>query len=339
MSHTGWRVILLTMVTHTANEPADPLLSSPAARCIDGQTGMGRTLDGIRRVLGRPVDVLLQGESGTGKELAARILHEADPVRCAGQFVAVNCAALPEGVLEAELFGVCRGAFTGADVDRRGLFRLADGGTLFLDEVGDLPTSLQPKLLRALQERRIRPLGGVEETSIDVRVISATHVDLNAACGDGRFRADLYFRLADYIIDLPPLRHRRQDIPALADIFLSKYCDQLQRPHLLGFTAAARSWLRQQDWRANNVRELDVVVKRAVLQCDVPEIDVEDLRLAIGAPQMANPHAQERDHLEETLRRCNGNIAAAARELGVKRSTLFDRLRRHQITSQQGRRS
>ena len=185
LSHTGWRVILLTMVTHTANEPADPLLSSPAARCIDGQTGMGRTLDGIRRVLGRPVDVLLQGESGTGKELAARILHEADPVRCAGQFVAVNCAALPEGVLEAELFGVCRGAFTGADVDRRGLFRLADGGTLFLDEVGDLPTSLQPKLLRALQERRIRPLGGVEETSIDVRVISATHVDLNAARSNG----------------------------------------------------------------------------------------------------------------------------------------------------------
>jgi len=300
---------------------------------------MRQTLDGIRRVLGRPVDVLLQGESGTGKELVARILHEADPVRCAGQFVAVNCAALPEGVLEAELFGVCRGAYTGAEVDRPGLFRLADGGTLFLDEVGDLPTLLQPKLLRALQERRIRPLGGMEEASVDIRVVSATHVDLNAACGDGRFRADLYFRLADYIIDLLPLRHRRQDIPALADIFLRKYCDQLQRPHLPGFTTAARSWLRQQDWSANNVRELDVVVKRVVLQCDVAEIDVDDLRLAMGAPQMATRHVQERDHLEETLRRCNGNIAEAARALGLKRSTLFDRLRRYQITSQQGSRS
>ncbi|MDP7364225.1 MAG: sigma-54 factor interaction domain-containing protein [Candidatus Latescibacteria bacterium] len=160
-------------------------------RLLEGQLGLSGVLDGVHRVMGRRVDVLLQGESGTGEELVARILHEADPVRASARFVAVNCAALPEGVLEAELFGVCRGAYTGADADRPGLFRLAHGGTLFLDEVGDQPTTLQPKLLRALQERRVRSLGGTEETAVDVRVVSATHLDLALASAESRFRADL----------------------------------------------------------------------------------------------------------------------------------------------------
>ncbi|MBT3345229.1 MAG: sigma 54-interacting transcriptional regulator [Gemmatimonadetes bacterium] len=292
---------------------------------------MDSVLDGVRRVLGRPVDVLLQGESGTGKELVARILHEADPVRSGHRFVAVNCAALPEGVLEAEIFGVRRGAYTSAEADRPGLLCQADGGTLFLDEVGDLPPGLQPKLLRVLQERRVRPLGGTEEQDVDVRIVSATHLDLRRAREEGRFRADLYFRLADFIIDLPPLRRRRQDILPLAQRLLALHRDRLQRPHLRGFTTQAGSWLRQQDWSANNVRELDVVTKRAVLQCDSAWIDVADLCRAIDGHPTHEPQVTERDQLEDTLRRCAGNISAAARELGLKRSTLFDRLRRHGI--------
>ncbi len=322
------------MMPNADSQSHIPVLSGRTARVLDGQSGLRETLDGVSRVVGRPVDVLLQGESGTGKELIARILHEADPVRRSGQFIAVNCAALPEGVLEAELFGVCRGAFTGADSDRPGLFRLAEGGTLFLDEVGDLPPSLQPKLLRVLQERRVRPLGGAQERLVDVRVVSATHIDLSSACTEHRFRPDLYFRLADYIIKLPPLRHRRQDVPQLADYFLARYRDELQRPHLQGFTTAARSWLRGQEWRANNVRELDVVVKRAVLQCDAEKIDVADLRFAAGGTSAVDHQVEERDVMEQALRRCSGNIAAAARELGLKRSTLFDRLRRYQIQPQ-----
>ncbi len=293
--------------------------------------GLSGVLDGVHRVMGRRVDVLLQGESGTGKELVARILHEADPVRASARFVAVNCAALPEGVLEAELFGVCRGAYTGADADRPGLFRLAHGGTLFLDEVGDLPTTLQPKLLRALQERRVRSLGGTEETAVDVRVVSATHLDLALASAESRFRADLYYQLADYVIALPPLRQRRQDILILAERFLHRYRVDMQRLHLCGFTPEARSWLRRQDWRGNNVRELDVIVKRVVLQCDDEWVGVDDLRRATGESLPVGSHVEERVRMEEALHSCSGYIAATARELGLKRSTLFDRLRRHQI--------
>ena len=319
-----------TTSMETLDTSPGALVGAPV-RLLEGQLGLSGVLDGVHRVMGRRVDVLLQGESGTGEELVARILHEADPVRASARFVAVNCAALPEGVLEAELFGVCRGAYTGADADRPGLFRLAHGGTLFLDEVGDQPTTLQPKLLRALQERRVRSLGGTEETAVDVRVVSATHLDLALASAESRFRADLYYRLADYVIALPPLRQRRQDILILAERFLHRYRVDMQRLHLCGSTPEARSWLRRQDWRGNNVRELDVIVKRVVLQCDDEWVGVDDLRRATGESLPVGSHVEERVRMEEALHSCSGYIAATARELGLKRSTLFDRLRRHQI--------
>lgn len=321
------RLILPLMIGATTDQ-----LRGETAECLADQRGMQSVLDSVRRVLDRPVDVLLQGESGTGKELVARILHEADSRRCRGRFVAVNCAALPEGVLEAEIFGVRRGAYTSADADRPGLLAQADGGTLFLDEVGDLPVGLQPKLLRVLQERRVRPLGGVQEQPVDVRIVSATHLDLRQALEEGRFRADLYFRLADYIIDLPPLRRRRQDILPLARRFLAIHRERLARPHLGGFTPRASSWLRRQDWSQNNVRELEVILKRTILQCDTEQIDLSDLIMARDGTRVpSEPPIGERERLEAVLQRCSGNIAAAARELGLKRSTLFDRLRRFNI--------
>ena len=299
---------------------------------IGAGSGLRDVVEAVKRVLGVEIDVLIVGESGTGKELVARLLHESDPVRGAGPFVAVNCAALPENLLESHLFGYCRGAFTGADADRPGLFQQARGGTLFLDEVGELPPASQPKLLRALEERRVRPVGSSEEVPVDVRVVSATNQELSRAMEEGRFRSDLYYRLADYVVVVPPLRQRRDDIPALARHFLDLFRERFGRHHLQGLSEEAFSWLKRRDWRGNNVRELNVVMKRVVLECDDPVVTAEHLWAASARhefwddPPPALP--PEEDRLRQALQRCNGNIAAAARFLGMKRSTLYDRLRR-----------
>lgn len=308
----------------------------PTHELLRQQSGLQHVLADVNRVLGLPVDVLIQGESGTGKELIAHLLHQADPVRHAQAFVAINCAAVPENLLEADLFGCLRGAFTGADTDRKGLFRQAHGGTLFLDEVGELPLALQPKLLRALQERRVRPVGSTEEHPVDVRIVSATNRVLDTAITDGCFRADLYYRLADFVVTLPPLRQRRQDIPQLAQHFLQQYCQQFNRAHIQRLGKGAIAWMRDCDWRGNNVRELSVVLKRAILLCDGPEITAQHLWSAVAQPgqgqQSQAPVAwDERDRLESALQQAGGNLSAAARRLGMKRSTLHDRLRRHGI--------
>lgn len=307
-------------------EPTDPL------ELLRTQKGLRQTVQDLVRLLGVPVDVLVCGESGTGKELIARALHEADPVRQAGPFVALNCAALPESLLEAELFGHGRGAFTGAAHDRQGLFRQASGGTLFLDEVGELPLSLQPKLLRVLQERRVRPVGEHDEIEVDVRVVSATNRELQQAMTDQLFRPDLYFRLADFVLDLPPLRQRRDDIPGLAAHFLQLYGQQFGRP-VARFGDGALTWLCRCDWRANNVRELGVVLKRAVLLCDGPVLTAAHLWSAVSRDEAAGPPpaCDERTLLETALRDSGGNLSAAARQLGMKRSTLHDRVRRYGI--------
>ncbi|MFH1570011.1 MAG: sigma-54 dependent transcriptional regulator [Gemmatimonadota bacterium] len=314
------------MREHEPDSSCDPL-----ARLVGARAGLAAVVDEVRRLLGVPVNVLLQGESGTGKELVARALHEADPVRGPGPFVPVNCAALPETMVESELFGHCRGAFTGATADRDGAFVCAHGGTLFLDEIGELPLGLQPKLLRALQERACRPLGGRRERPVDVRVVSATNLDLPPRLASGAFRADLYYRLADYVIHLPPLRERRQDILPLAEHFLRTYAKAFGRPHVGGLSPAAARWLRAQDWATNNVRELSVALKRGVLKCDGPRLEVHHLAERPGPrPFGLRPRLETSERAEVTaaLEQTRGNLAAAARLLGMKRSTLFDRMRR-----------
>ena len=298
---------------------------------IGSRTGLADVSADVQRLLGVPVNVLIQGESGTGKELVARALHADDPARSHRSFVPINCAALPEQLLEADLFGYRRGSFTGADRDRQGAFQVADGGTLFLDEVGELPLSLQPKLLRVLQERAVRPLGGRSETSVDLRVVAATNRDLVSAMAEGTFRTDLYYRLADYVITVPPLRERRQDIPRLSHHFFECYREEFYRPHIRELSDEALVWLQSRDWCANNVRELSVALKRAVLRCDGPVIGLQhmslELRPTAGTLRQRLDRC-ERAEVEAALERTQGNLAAAARLLGVKRSTLFDRLRK-----------
>ena len=304
---------------------SDPRSAPPV---VGGRDGFSNVIRDVRRILGLTVNVLILGESGTGKEVVARSIHCDDPKRCHRPFVPLNCAALPEQVLEADLFGYRRGSFTGATTDREGIFRQADGGTVFLDEVGELPLLLQPKLLRVLQERAVRPLGRSEETAIDVRVVAATNRDLAESDGDGSFRLDLYYRLADYVISVPPLRQRRQDIVPLSHHFLDMYRIEFGREHVNGFAEDALNWLQLRDWSANNVRELSVAVKRAVLFCDGPMIQV--YHLAATTEPMPGPQrldgADLPERLQDALCRTDGNIAAAARLLGMKRSTLFDRL-------------
>ncbi|MCA9675826.1 MAG: sigma-54-dependent Fis family transcriptional regulator, partial [Myxococcales bacterium] len=216
-----------------------------------------RTVD---KVAGSGATVLVTGESGTGKELVARALHYAGD-RASGPFVPVNCGALVESLLESELFGHLRGAFTGADRDKRGLFVAAHGGTLFLDEIGELPLELQPKLLRALQEGEIKPVGGTEPIKVDVRVVAATNRDLREQIAAGRFREDLFYRLAVITIDVPPLRSRRDDVAALARFFADGAAHRARRGRV-ELSAAAIAWLEAQDWQGN-VRELENCLERA----------------------------------------------------------------------------
>ena len=282
-------------------------------------------------MLGKPVDVLVEGESGTGKELVARALHNGDPVRCGRRFVAVNCAAIPESLVEAELFGAEKGAFTGATARSDGLFRQAHGGTLFLDEIGELPLAVQPKLLRALQEKSVRRIGGGDEQRVDVRILSATNVELCKAAAEGRFRTDLYYRIAEFPIHLPPLRQRRQDIPVLSTHFVARFCQQYHGNIKLALSAAALARLCAHEWRRNNVRELSHVLKQAVLLADGPTIECFHLPLpAANSPpsHRVGLRADLPHSMLAAMRQTNGNVAAAARILGVSRSTLFDRLRK-----------
>ena len=304
----------------------------PDCDIVGRDTGLAPVLDRIRRVLGVPVNVLVIGESGTGKELVARILHREDPHRRRRPMVALNCAALPEQLIEAELFGYLKGAFTGASEDRQGIFMQADGGTIFLDEVGELPLDVQPKLLRVLQERAIRRLGSGVEEPLDVRVVAATNRDLCRCVAEGTFREDLYYRLAEFVIDVPPLRRRRQDILPLALHFLQQYRGEFNRTHVRDLSPEAVDWLVTRDWSSNNVRELSAVVKRAVLFCDTATVDVDHLDegASTGEPRLRQsgfaPH-----ELQSALASSQGNVSAAARLLGMKRSTFFDHLRRYGI--------
>jgi two-component system response regulator AtoC len=289
--------------------------------------------------------VLLRGETGTGKEMVARAIH-INSARESKPFVKVNCAALATGVLESELFGHEKGAVTGAVARRLGRFELADGGTLFLDEVGDLPLDVQVKLLRVLQEREFERVGGAETIKVDVRVVSATHRDLEKQIADGAFREDLYYRLNVFPITLPPLRQRPSDIALLAEHFIQKYARTAGKT-IRGLDAGAVAALSSYGW-PGNVRELENVVERALILARGAELTAADLEFTRrptppgAAEPAASPRAgdgarplqerlqeQERTAIVSAIDLAHGNIAHAARALGINRSTLYYRLRKH----------
>ena len=290
----------------------------------------------VEKVAPSSASVMLLGESGTGKEVLAQALHQASARK--GRFVAINCAAIPDNLLESELFGYERGAFTGANKTMPGKIETAQGGTLFLDEIGDLPLPLQSKLLRFLQERTIERLGSRQEIAVDVRVVCATHQDLQAQTRDGRFREDLYYRLAELVVAIPPLRERPGDAALLAQAFLRRIAQEQRRN--LAFTEDALAAIDRHAW-PGNVRELLNVVKRAAIMADGPRVAAADLGLpasAPGAEELADVvdlrtarERAERTAVIAALARTGDNIARAAELLGVSRPTLYDLMHRHAI--------
>jgi len=292
----------------------------------------------LERVAAVPSSVLITGESGTGKELVARALHDKSP-RARRAFVPINCAAMPEQLLESELFGHVKGAFTDARADRTGLFVQADGGTLFLDEIGDMPLGLQAKLLRVLEDRRVRPVGGDREVGVDVRVVAATHQDLERAAEEGRFRSDLLYRLDVIRVELPPLRERGGDVLLLAQRFLDELATRFDKP-VQGFSDAALRRMAEYAW-PGNVRELRNCVERAVVLCAGDEIGPDDLprrlprstpRSPLLTPVVDDPRVLpslaevERGHIERVVAACGGNRGEAAQVLGIDRKTLYRKL-------------
>jgi two-component system, NtrC family, response regulator len=284
----------------------------------------------IRKVATTDVAVLILGESGTGKELAARAIHQ-ESNRRAGPFVAINCGAIPENLLESELFGHEKGAFTGAHIQRKGRIELAQGGTLFLDEIGDLPLALQVKLLRFLQEREIERIGGRERIAIDTRVITATNRDLPSALLEGRFREDLYFRLGVVTVALPALRERGEDVLLVAKALLDRSAGEAAKA-MKGFTEEAQSAIRSHLW-TGNVRELENRVKRAVIMSSGPWVTPQDLELKPVSLTLRDARERlERSLIEEALRRHGGNFTHVASDLGISRPTLYDLMEKLGIT-------
>ncbi len=307
---------------------------------IDGLVGTSEAMRTVRGLLDRIADadvsVLVSGESGTGKEVVARTLHARGP-RASGPFVAVNCAAIPEALLESELFGHVRGAFTDARESRPGLFVQASGGTLFLDEIGDMPPSVQPKLLRVLQERVVRPVGATHEMPIDVRLIAATNRDLEEAIEERRFREDLYFRINVVQIPLPPLRARGADVLLLAAHFLARHAERAKKK-IVGISAPAAERMTAYSW-PGNVRELQNCVERAVALTQHDHVAVDDLPekirdyrrshvlIAADDPSELVPmEVVEHRYIARVLEAVQGNKAAAARILGYDRKRLYRKL-------------
>jgi len=289
----------------------------------------------IERVANTSVSVMLLGASGTGKELLARGLHDAS-ARAKGSFVAINCAAIPENLLESELFGHEKGAFTGAVKTTEGKIELASGGTLFLDEVGDIPLQLQVKLLRFLQERTIERIGGRRSIEVDTRIVCATHQDLDAMIADGRFREDLYYRLAEIVVRIPALADRTGDAVLLARAFLARFAAEMN-PAVRGFTADALAAIDGWGW-PGNVRELENRVKRAVIMADGKLVTAADLDLnEPDAAEDAALHlksareATDRRMIRHALARSEGNISSTARLLGISRPTLYDLLKQYDL--------
>jgi DNA-binding NtrC family response regulator len=306
---------------------------------IIGESGpMQEVLSVVRRVASSDATVLIRGESGTGKELIAKALHYASP-RAASALVKVNCAALAESLLEAELFGHEKGAFTGAVTARKGRFELADGGSLFLDEIGDLPPHLQVKLLRVLQEREFERVGSSRPIKVDVRLLAATHRNLETLVRDGRFRDDLYYRINVVTIQLPPLRERREDLPLLIDHFLRAFADKNGK-RIRGLTREAREALLRYDY-PGNVRELENLIERAVVLTRDDVIDLTDLPLTLdpqatepegGAGLVAAVEGLERRMIREALAKADGIQTRAAELLGIGERVLRYKLKKYGLS-------
>jgi DNA-binding NtrC family response regulator len=363
-------IIVILLTAHGSIDSAKDALRRGAFDYLEKPYDRDTLLDTIRRALGRldvldteivsaspemetvkkmilkvarsTSTVLIRGESGTGKELIARAIHNQSP-RAAEMFQAVNCAAINENLLESELFGHEKGSFTGAHAEKKGLFEVADKGTLFLDEIGELDISMQAKLLRALQEREIRRVGGTRPIRIDVRVVAATNRDLRAMVADGRFRDDLYYRINVLSIDVPPLRERRDDIPVLIDYFLRKHTRNTSRL-IRGLTPDARAVMLDYAW-PGNVRQLESAIERAILLAENDLITVEDLPLEVR--QEARPAGEgggfklptegisfeefERNLILQAMERTDYNITKAAKLLGLTFRTLQYRLEKFGI--------
>jgi two-component system nitrogen regulation response regulator GlnG len=316
---------------------------------MGGSPAIAQVIQQVGQVAESAFTVLVQGETGTGKELVARAIHQQSPRRQA-PFVAVDCGAIPETLVESELFGHERGAFTGARSKREGHFQLAKGGTLFLDEIGNIPVATQAKLLRALEQREVQPLGGARAVSVDVRIIAATNAELEEAVKAGRFRADLFYRLGEFTIALPPLRSRREDIGHLAQRFLDEVSMELRRPVRRIADPAMQALLRH-DW-PGNVRELKNVIRKAALVA-TDEVTVEHLpALSAGAPVGAAPAAghavgdlslrevaelaavqAERELIRHALQTVKGNKSQAARLLRTDYTTLHAKMKRYSISA------
>ncbi len=302
-------------------------ITNPLEGIVASSPEMHEVCRMVERLAPTDITVLLLGESGTGKEVLARALHAMSP-RAKKPFIAVNAAAIPENLLESELFGFEKGAYTGATQQTKGKFELADGGTFFLDEIGDIPPSLQPKLLRVLQERVVERIGGRQPIKVDVRVICATHQNLAKLIEEGRFREDLYFRINEMIINIPPVRERTGDIPVLARAFLDKFAKQMRRNQILGFTDEGLTAMEAYHW-PGNVRELEHKVKRAVVMAQGPMIDARDLELVPGEVKrrlMTLREAREiaeRQAISMALSEAGENVTKAAEILEVARPTLY----------------
>ena len=315
--------------TPTNNTTTTPQHHNTTTRHIEGNSEASRQLYSyVSLVAPTPMSVLILGASGTGKEYVARRIHE-QRQRAGKPFVALDCGAIPRDVAASEFFGHKKGAFTGADADKCGAFEAANGGTLFLDEVGNLSYEVQVQLLRALQERRVRPLGGIEERPIDIRLVAATNENLEQAVAEGRFREDLYHRLSEFTIYMPQLSERGTDLFLFADLFVRLANEDLSR-NVEGFEARAAEMLASHTW-PGNLRELNNVVKRAVLVARGPYITQEELSAAMGPvrqePITALHDADaERQRILNALQQCGGNKSKAARMLGIDRKTLYNKL-------------
>ncbi len=308
---------------------------------IIGQSGvMQEIFRSVEKVINSNVTVLLQGESGTGKELIARAIHNHSDSRKKAPFVAVNCTALPESLLESELFGHEKGAFTGAANRRVGKFELANGGTVFLDELAEMSPAIQAKLLRVLQEREFERLGGNEMVKVDIRLISATNKNLEDEVRKGNFREDLYYRVSVFPIRLPSLRERKEDIPILAAHFLNRYCER-ERKKVHGIQSNALKVLMSYHW-PGNVRELENAIERAVVITSSEEITLHDIPphiAAIGQEEIIQPESTlprwieqvEEDVMRRTLLECEGNISQAAKRLGIGRATIYRKAKKYNL--------
>ena len=307
---------------------------------VGNSAKMRELFEVIEKVADTSSSVLIVGESGTGKELVAQAIHDRSR-RANAKFVAVNCSAIPYDLLESELFGYKRGAFTGAQEDRKGLFEEAEGGTIFLDEIGDMPALLQAKLLRVLQERSIRRVGENADRPVDVRIIAATHRDLKTAIQKKEFREDLYFRLCVIKLSLPPLRDRKEDIPLLATHFLRKYAS-LNEKNISGFTREAMTHLINASW-AGNVRELENSVERAIALCSASWIDAADLsidsqpaapsRLEKLFSRFLTLKELEKEYINHVLSTTGGKKEEVAAILGIDRKTLYRKEREYDLNS------